>query len=49
MHEKLHKNVNPHFMQIFMYFYGEQLKQSYTANFLYIVCFFNPFKMAVQF
>ena len=27
-------------MQIFMYFYGGQLKQLYTTNFLYV---FNPF------
>ena len=52
MHEKLQKNVNENmfsfifFMQFFMYFYGGQLKQLYTANFLYI---FNPgpYKMAV--
>ena len=35
------------FMQFFMYFYGGQLKQLYTANFLYM--FFNPFKIEVQF
>ena len=58
MHEKLHKNVNEnmfsftflcfhsHFYAIFMSFYGGQLKQLYTANFLYV---FNPFKMVVQF
>ena len=33
-------------MQFFHEFYGGQLKQLYTANFLYG---FNPFKMAVQF
>ena len=32
MHKKLHKM----FMQIFMYFYGRQLKQLYTASFLYV-------------
>ena len=33
-------------MQFFMYFYGGQLQQLYTANFLYV---FNPFKMGVKF
>ena len=41
MHEKMHKNVNENrfsftFSAIFMcFFYGGQLKQLYTANFLY--------------
>ena len=31
-----------HFMQFFMSFYGKQLKQLYTSDFLYV--FFNPLK-----
>ena len=40
MHEKFHKNVNENihiFMQFFTYFYGEQIKEFYTANFLYVL------------
>ena len=56
MHENFLKNVNEImfsftlFMQIFMSFYGGQLKQqicySFILLFSYIVC--NPLKMTVQ-